>query len=162
MPTFSSFLRLWQLPRAQAVDLFLDLLSRSGTEAGTSQHQGTAASSGEHLRELALLLAWVGLLPALPCDFRQMIYLVVNNFCSCPPAIRADDFPSCPPLPSHSAFPGLCMQMSPEPLPPLTLWWLHLHVPGGRQKESHAKASSDESQLVSINSITLCMGSRGV
>lgn len=55
------------------------------------------------------------------------------------------------------------MPMSPEPLPPLTLWWLHLHVPGGRQEESHAKASSDsESRLVSINSITLCMESSGV
>lgn len=97
MPKFSSFLRLWQLPWAQAVDLFLDLLSRSGTEAATSQHQGTAASSREHLREPGLLLAWVGSLPAVPYDFRQMIYLVMNNFCSCLPAIRADDFTSCPP-----------------------------------------------------------------
>lgn len=97
MPELSYFLQLWQLPWAQAVDLFLDLLSRSGTEAGTSQHHGTAASSGEHLREPGLLLAWVDLLPALPYDFRQMIYLVMNDFCSCPPAIRADDFTSCPP-----------------------------------------------------------------
>lgn len=95
MPKFSSFLHL--ISWAQAVDLFLDLLSRSGTEAGTSQHQGTAASSREHLREPGLLLAWVGSLPAVPHDFRQMIYLVMNNFCSCPPAIRADDFTSCPP-----------------------------------------------------------------
>lgn len=44
-----------------------------------------------------LLLNWVGLLPALPYDFGQTINLVMSNFGSCLPAIRADDFTSCPP-----------------------------------------------------------------
>lgn len=87
MLELSFFLLLW----APAVHLFLDLLSRSGTEAGTLQRQGTAATSGGHPREAGLLLAWVGLLPVLPYDFRQMINLEVSNFCSCPPAVRADD-----------------------------------------------------------------------
>lgn len=50
-----------------------------------------------HRREPGLLLAWVGLLPALRHDFGQMINLVMSNFGSCPPAVRADGFTSCPP-----------------------------------------------------------------
>lgn len=50
-----------------------------------------------HRREPGLLLAWVGLLPALRYDFGQMINLVMSNFGSCPPAVRADGFTSCPP-----------------------------------------------------------------
>lgn len=50
-----------------------------------------------HRRKPGLLLAWVGLLPALRYDFGQMINLVMSNFGSCPPAVRADGFTSCPP-----------------------------------------------------------------
>lgn len=49
-----------------------------------------------HQREPGLLLAWVGLLPALTYDFGQTINLVMSNFGSCPPAVRADGFTSCP------------------------------------------------------------------
>ena len=156
----SSFLQLWQLPRAQAVDLSLDLLSRSGTTAGASQHQGTAASSEEHLREPGLLLAWVGSPPALPHDFRQMIYLVVNNVCSCPPAIRADEFTSCPP---HSVRFSRTLHAD-EPRATATADSVVASLTRSRRQagEPCQGPSDSGSRLVSINSITLCMESRGV